>query len=400
MIIQRPTYINRVKPFIDKNIIKVFTGQRRVGKSCLLKQLSDIFRENNIDSNIIYISKEYDEFSFLRDNNDLSAYVNEKLKDGVPNYLLIDEIQDIKGFEHTLRSLQAQEKCDIYITGSNANMLSSDLATNLSGRYIEMMVSSLSYDEFLTFHKLRDDNEALRKYMTFGGMPYLCNLPLEQDIALEYLKSVSSTILLKDVVAREGIRNVDFLESLVSYVANNVGSLFSANNISRYLKSQNVSMTPLQVINYLKALQAAYIIHKVDRIDIEGLKIFEIGSKYYFDDLGLRNVATQLVIGNDISKVMENCVFRHLINCGYKVFVGYLPKGEVDFVGLKGNDKIYVQVAYVIADEQTRMREFGNLERISDNYPKYVVSLDEWSSNSNSNGIMHLHLRDFLKKTL
>lgn len=192
-----------------------------------------------------------------------SVYVNEKLNADQHNYLFIDEVQDINGFENALRSLQAQEACDIFITGSNANMLSSELSTYLSGRYIEFHIHSLSYEEFLLFHHLSDSTQSLRKYLTFGGLPYLCNLPLEKEIAFEYLKNVYSTIILKDVVKRESISNVGFLESLTVYTADNVGNLFSANNISKYLKSQLINISPLQVINYLKYLQNAYLINKV-----------------------------------------------------------------------------------------------------------------------------------------
>lgn len=396
-LINRPNYTERIAPFINKNIIKVLTGQRRVGKSCILRQIQEHIKQTHPDSNTICINKELEEFSFIRTHEDLSKYVSEQLKEGVANYLFIDEVQDIQGFENTLRSLQAQDACDIFITGSNATMLSSELSTYLSGRYIEFHIYSLTYKEFLEFHKVDASTQSLRNYLTFGGLPYLSNLPLDREIVFEYLRNVYSTIILKDVVKREGIRNVDFLETLAIYTADNVGNLFSANNISRYLKSQHVNISALQVINYLKALQNAYLINKVRRIDVNGLRTFEIGDKYYFEDLGLRNCHFGFSMQKDIHKLMENAIFQHLSQQHYEVFTGQQPGGkEIDFVGRKGDEVIYIQSSYLLADEKTKEREFGNLQAIRNNYPKYVVSLDEWTSGSSVDGIKHVHLGEFL----
>lgn len=397
-LIERPVYTKRIEPFIGKNIIKVLTGQRRVGKSCILQQIQNHIRQSDANANIIAINKERDEFAFLRTNKDLSSYVAGKLMPDKNNYLFIDEIQDIEGFENTLRSLQAGNQCDIYITGSNAMMLSSELSTYLSGRYIELHVYSLSYDEFLVFHKLHHSDKSLRKYLIFGGMPYLSNLVLESDIVFEYLRNVYNTIILKDVVKRERIRNVDFLETLALYTADNVGNIFSANNISKYLKSQHVNISTIQVINYLKALQNSFLIHKVKRIDINGLHTFEIGDKYYFEDLGLRNCHSSFNMQRDIHKLIENAVFLHLVQQKFVVYTGQRTGGkEVDFVACKDDVRIYVQATYVMSDEATQKREFGNLKAINDNYPKYVVSLDEWTSGSNVDGIRHIHLGDFIR---
>ena len=396
-LIKRPSYTERIVPFINKNIIKLLTGQRRVGKSCILRQIQDHIMQTQPKSNTICINKELEEYSFIRTHDDLSQYVKDHLKEGKANYLFIDEVQDIQGFENTLRSLQAQDACDIFITGSNATMLSSELSTYLSGRYVEFHIHSLTYQEFLEFHKVDASTQSLRNYLTFGGLPYLSNLPLEQEIVFEYLRNVYSTIILKDVVKREGIRNVDFLETLAIYTADNVGNLFSANNISRYLKSQHVNISALQVINYLKALQNAYLINKVRRIDVNGLHTFEIGDKYYFEDLGLRNCHFGFSMQKDIHKLMENAIFLHLAQQHYEVFTGQQTGGkEIDFVGRKGDEVIYVQSAYLLADEKTREREFGNLQAIRNNYPKYVVSLDEWTSGSSVDGIKHMHLGEFL----
>src|SRR5574344_118833 len=400
-IIDRPLYTKKIIPFIDKGIIKVLTGQRRVGKSCILQQIENFIKENNPEANIISINKEFEEFKYLQTDEDLSEYLKPRIMDDKNNYLFIDEIQDIKGFENVLRSLQAKDCCDIYITGSNATMLSSELSTYLSGRYIEFHIHSLGYREFMSFHQRADNDETLSLYLTYGGLPYLSRLELTDDMVFEYLRNVYSTILLKDVVKREGIRNVDFLETLALYTADNVGSLFSANNISRYLKSQRVNISPLQVINYLRALQNAYLINKVRRIEVAGLKTFEIGDKYYFEDLGLRNCHLGFNLQRDIHKLIENAVYLHLLHCRFEVFTGQQSGGrEVDFVARRGDMIIYIQATYLLSDDTTRQREFGNLLAIRNNYPKYVVSLDEWTSGSITDGIQHLHLATFLQMDL
>ena len=400
-LINRQYYTELITPFINKNIIKVLTGQRRVGKSCILQQLRQQILESVPNANIIFINKEYEEFSAIRTSEDLSAYIIPRLHPDVTNYLFIDEVQDIQGFEHTLRSLQAQDSCDIFITGSNATMLSSELSTYLAGRYIEFHIHSLTYQEYLTFHRVEASTQSLRNYLTFGGLPYLSNLSQQQEIVFEYLGNVFSTILLKDIVKREGIRNVDFLESLVLYNPDNVGKHFSANNISRYLKSQRVNISPLQVINYLRSLQQAYLIHKVRRIEVAGLKTFEIGDKYYFEDLGLRNCHLGFNLQRDIHKLIENAVYLHLLHCRFEVFTGQQSGGrEVDFVARRGDMIIYIQATYLLSDDTTRQREFGNLLAIRNNYPKYVVSLDEWTSGSITDGIQHLHLATFLQMDL
>jgi len=395
-LIDRPFYTKKILPFIGKGIIKVLTGQRRVGKSCILQQLMKVIKERNPAANIIYINMEFEEFRIIRNDNDLFEYLKDKLLPELENYLFIDEIQDISGFENVLRSLQAKSSCDIFCTGSNAKMLSGELSTYLSGRYVEFHVHSLSYSEFLIFHKLDNNNLSMRLYLTYGGMPYLSLLSLTDEMVFEYLRNIYSTILLKDVVKREGIRNVDFLETLALYVADNVGNLFSANNISKFLKSQRTDISTTQVISYLKALCNAFLINKVGRIEINGIKKFEVGDKYYFEDLGLRNCFLGFSLQRDIHKLMENAVYLHLSLLQYEVFVGKLDSQEIDFVGLKQGKKIYVQVTYLLADEKTTDREFGNLINIKDNYPKYVVSLDDFNKGGDVQGIRHIHLSDFL----
>jgi len=398
-LIPRPYYSEKIKPYIDKGLIKVLTGQRRVGKSCILQQIMKDILITHPTANIVYINKERTEFKFLKDDISFTTYMTQKLDKGRKNYLFIDEIQEIIGFENVLRSLQAGDECDIYCTGSNAKMLSGELSTYLSGRYIEFHIYSLSYTEFLLFHKLQDTDESLTKYFIYGGLPYLAHLTLNDDLAFEYLRNIYSTILLKDIIAREGIRNVFFLENLSVYLADCVGNLFSALSISKYLKSQQIEMSISAILNYLRAMCNAFIINKVERYDIRGKRKFELNEKYYFEDIGLRNSLVGINLNKDIHKIMENAIYLHLKMLGYEVFIGKLDNLEIDFIGQKEGKTVYVQVAYLITTNETREREFGNLMQIKNNYPKYVVSLDPFNSGSDYDGIKHIHMRDFLKNS-
>lgn len=392
--IKRPLYIDRIKPFIGKSLIKVLVGQRRVGKSYLLMQLRNIVQEQNPDIQIIYINKEQHEFSSIKNANDLFAYLKLHVKESGKVALFIDEIQDIDSFEITLRDLATRSNYDIYCTGSNANLLSSELATFLSGRYIEIKVFGLSYAEFLTFHQLTDSVATFQDYLKFGGLPYLINLNTEIRIAYEYLTNIYNTILLKDVVARFKVRNVSFLENLVLFLADNMGSIVSAKKISDYLKSQKINISTQVVIDYIGHLEASFLIFKVKRTGIEGKKIFEIGEKYFFEDVGIRNA----IVGyktNDIHKILENIVYLHLRMAGYSVTVGQEGNKEIDFIAQKVGEKIYVQVAYLMTSQETINREFGNLLEIPDNYPKYVVTMDEISEISTHKGIKRIHVKDF-----
>ena len=397
-IISRQTYIEHILRFLNKGMMIALTGQRRVGKSFVLKELAEIIRNQNPDANIVYINKEKNKFDSIKSDSDLAAYLEGKFPEGEDNYLLIDEVQDIDGFENTLRSLNADDECQIIVTGSNAKMLSSELSTYLGGRYIDIHIQSLSYREFLTFHELEDSGESLEKYLSFGGLPHLYRLGLENDdIVWEYVENIYNTIVLKDVVQREGLRNVTLFENLMSYVSDNTGQLVSATSLSKYLKSHRVQMTPLSAINYLRAASNAYIIDKVQRYDIHGKRLLETNDKYYFEDLGLRNLLVGSDRTKDIEKVMENAVYLHLKNLGYKVSVGTLPDGEIDFVAEKGGKPIYIQVAYLLNEESTVKREFGNLMKIQDNYPKYVVSMDFISKPKDYDGIISMPLRLFLQ---
>ena len=399
--IKREKYVEKISAFIGKNLIKVLTGQRRVGKSYILLQLIDEIKNSVVGANIIYVNLELEAFRHLKTSKDLYEYVNSKLvENNRLNYLFIDEIQEITDFQNAVRSLLAEQKSDIFITGSNANLLSGELATSLSGRYVNFEIHSLSYKEFQVFHSLENSQQTLEKYLTFGGLPFLKNLELSENQSFEYLKNVYSTILLKDIVAREKIRNIAFLENLVAYLADNVGSLFSALNISKYLKNQRVDISTQIVINYLRALANSFFVHKVVRSDVAGMKIFEIGEKYYFEDLGLRNVISGYHAVKDIAKILENAVYLHLIQSDYKVFVGKIGDKEIDFVGERGGVKIYVQVALTMMDEKTREREFGSLLLVQNNYAKYIVTLNDTHLGNNYKGVQCLNLKEFLSIAL
>lgn len=396
-IISREKYIDSIRRYLGKELIIALTGQRRVGKSYIMRQLANEIKGTDMNANIIYINKEKKKFDSIMNSDDLWRYLDDKLDEDRNNYLLIDEVQDIAGFEHVLRSLNADEECRIVVTGSNAKMLSSELSTYIGGRYIEIHIQSLSYEEFLKFHKLSDSDENLQKYLEFGGLPHLYRLGLEnEDMIWEYLQNIYNTIVLKDVVRREALRNVTLFENLMSYVSDNAGQLVSANSLSKYLKSQRVDLTPLSAINYLKAASNAYIINKVGRYDIHGKRLLETNDKYYFEDLGLRNMLVGPNRSGDMEKVIENAVYLHLKGMGYKIHVGTLSDREIDFVAEKGGKPVYVQVAYLIADDKTREREFGNLMEIKDNYPKYVVSMNPMAVPQDYEGIAHLTLRQFL----
>jgi predicted AAA+ superfamily ATPase len=388
----REKYLKKIKPFIGKNIIKVLTGQRRVGKTTILRQIMNMLRNEDSDANIIYINKEENAFKDIETAEDLFQYVTSRLAERKKNYVFIDEIQEIKEFEIALRQLFAKE-IDLYCTGSNAKMLSGDLATHLSGRYIEFHISSLCYNEFLQIHKLKNNNESLNKYIRYGGMPYLIHLQFDDEIIYGYLKSIYSTIILKDIVARYNIRDIDFLERLLEYLSDNLGSYVSSKKISDFLKAQRVSLSVNTVMNYLKYLSNSFFTNKVQRLDIIGKKRFEINDKYFFSDLGLKHSILPYT-GNQIGSLFENLVYNQLIYEDYEVYIGKHHDREIDFVAQKGDETKYIQVAYQLPDEKVREREFGNLLKIEDNYEKIVVSADEFAQDYK--GIKHIHIRQFL----
>lgn len=394
----RQAYIDKIEKYLGKETIIVLVGQRRVGKSYMMKTVRDQ-KASNPDNNIIYIDKEKREFDSIRNYQDLNQYIDEHFVASKHNYILIDEIQDITEFERSIRSFRTEPNTDIIITSSNAKMLSNELSTLIGGRYKEIYIQSLSYEEFLVFHQLPDNDDSLAKYIQYGGLPGLAKIGLEEDDAREYQMDIFHTVLLKDVIMRNRIRNVPFLENLVRFLADNTGKLISANSIAKYMKSQGESITSTVIINYISFLCEAYILHKVNRFDIHGKRIFETNDKFYFEDNGIRNALAGGTREGDIEKVIENIIYQHLIRLGYQVYVGQLQAGEIDFVCTKPDgQRIYVQASYIIADMATREREFGNLRAINDNYPKYVISMTPLLTRNDDNGITHLHLRKFLKE--
>jgi len=396
----RQTYLNMIDKYLGKDTIIIITGQRRVGKSSILR----LFK-HKVDSlentNVIYIDKEKKEFDTIRTYHDLNSYIDKHRDTSKLNYILVDEIQEIEQFEKSIRSYYEDDDIEIVITGSNSKMLSGDLSTIIGGRYKEIYVQSLSYEEFMQFHKMPDSDDTLAKYIQLGGLPGLVKMGTDEQDVREYQMDVFHTVLLKDVIMRNQIRNVPFLENLVRFLADNTGKIISANSIAKYMKSQGENITSTIIINYIKYLCDAYIIHKVNRFDIHGKRIFESNDKFYFEDNGIRNALAGGAREGDIEKVIENIIYNHLVRLGYDVMVGQLQAGEVDFVCTKpGDNRVYIQASFIIADDSTREREFGNLHAIKDNYPKYVISMTPLLSKADDNGVTHIHLRKFLKEGL
>ncbi len=396
-VLIRNKYLNKIEKYLGKDTIIVLTGQRRVGKSYILKMIRDI-KGKDENNNIIYIDKEKKAFDHIKTYQDLNSYLDTHYQNGKMNYILVDEIQEIEEFERTVRSYITEPDAEVIVTGSNAKMLSKELSTIIGGRYKEIYIQSLSYKEFLQFHNLQDSDDALTKYIQFGGLPGLVKIGLDEDDAIDYQKDVLNTVLLKDVIIRNNIRNVTFLEKLTDFIADNIGKIISATSISKYMKSQGTNVASDTVIDYTGYLEEAYIINKVNRYDIHGKRLFENNDKFYFQDHGLRNARVQGTREGDIEKIIENIIYQHLISIGYKVTVGQLQAGEIDFVCTKkaGTKRVYIQTSYIIADEATRLREFGNLHNIKDNYPKYVISMTPLVTRNDDNGITHMHLRNFL----
>ena len=396
-LVYRPYYYSKVEKFLGTGVLLVLTGQRRVGKSYVMREVVQRKRQDS-DSCVIYIDKEKTDFDFIQNYKDLVAYIDERREPGKHTFILIDEVQEIEGFERGLRNYYDNPDIDIIVTGSNSDTLSSDLATLLSGRYVEIFVQGLSYEEFLIFHNLEDSDDTLRRYINFGGLPGLRPIGLDDpEVVRQYLQGVYNTILVKDIVRRKKVRNVSFLENLIKYVGDNIGKPLSATNIQNYMTSNKNEVSKNLILNYLKAMSEAFLVHNVTRFNLHGKKLLENNDKYYFGDVGLRNFIVGGRRANDIEKIVENLVYQHLIRLGYKVTVGQMYATEIDFVGTKGDDTIYVQAAYLISEESTFEREFGNLQKINDNYPKYVISMTPFMDSSKYEGIIHVPLADFLK---
>lgn len=397
-MVRRQTYIDKIEKCFGKDLIVVLTGQRRVGKSCLLRMVK-ADKAADASNNVIFIDKELREFDSIKTYQDLNHYVGDRLMADKRNYIFIDEVQDIDDFERSVRSFCAESNTEVVVTGSNAKMLSGDLSTLIGGRYKNIYIQSLSYVEFLQFHLLEDGDDALAKYLELGGLPGLVKMGLRKRDAREYQKDIYHTVLLKDVVLRNQIRNVTFLENLVKYLADNTGKLISTSNISKFMNSNGEKVSATVINSYVKHLCEAFMIQRVNRYDIHGKKLFENNDKYYFEDHGIRNALVGGTREGDIEKVIENVIYQQLVRMGYEVAVGQLRAGEIDFVASDTEGaRVYVQASYIIADEGTRKREFGNLKAIKDNYPKYVISMTPLVTRNNDEGVTHISLRSFLTK--
>lgn len=399
-VITRELYARKVDAWLGREQIIVLVGQRRVGKSYVMKDF--IARHSSEpDANIIYIDKEKRIFKYIKNSDDLEAYIDARLVDGKHNYILIDEVQDITEWEKSVRSYRTEANTDIVVTGSNSKMLSSELGTLLSGRCEQIRILPLSYTEFMLFHQLPDDDQTLWKYLNYGGLPGLVNIPLDnEDMVMEYLSGIYSTIMLKDVVERHSIRNLLFLNNLIAFLADTTGKLNSASSVSRYMKSVGQDVSTNVVLSYSSFFTEAYLTDFVERYDIHGKKLLETSGKTYFSDQGMRNYIAGGERDKDIEKVMETVVYQHLVRLGYMVYVGQLRAGEVDFVCMRNGEKAYVQVAWLIDSEATRQREFGTLKMINDSYAKYVISATPLLRSADYDGIRHLHLRQFLRNGL
>lgn len=401
-VINRPIYLNHIVSLLDRGTMIILIGQRRVGKSFMLKQVQNWIQMNIPVANTLYISKELHAFSHITNADELYKYVDTRLSTEHKNYLLIDEVQDIAHYENALRSLQAEDRCQIIATGSNAYVFSSELSTRLAGRYIEIPIHSLTYREFLQFHKREDSDKSLQEYLRVGGLPGLCHYDISDESQVrDYLQGVYNTVMLRDVIARESIRNVSFIENLASFIADNIGKLVSTRNIANTMTSLGTKTSDVATASYLRFLCNAYIISAIQRYDIHGKRLFEQNYKYYFTDHGLRNLLCGFNLRGSIEKVIENVILLHLVVQGFRVAVGILRNAEIDFVATRGEKTIYLQATYLLASDETIRREFGNLQDIKDNYPKYVISMDPVSGElPEYPGIHHLHLREFLKTDL
>ena len=399
-ILTRQHYADIVDSWIGKGNIIALVGSRRVGKSYILK---DFIQRHSRDenSNIIYVDKEKKNFKSIKNKDDLDTWIEERFVPGKHNYILIDEVQEIESFEDSVCSWYSEDDTDVLITGSNSDLLSGELATRLSGRHVEIRVHPLTYMEFLQFHNLPDSDESLMTYLNYGGLPGLRTVGLDNEEQVwAYLASVFNTIMLKDIIERYDIRNIPFLNNLIAFYADTTGKLTSANSISKYMKSQNENVSSNLILLYRSFYSEAFLIDVVSRYDIHGKKLFESNEKIYWDDIGLRNLKASGGMDSYIEKVIENAVYKQLSYLGFDIKVGVLNAGEVDFVCTKSEQTIYVQASYIIAEDTTREREFGPLEKIRDNYPKYVISATPYLTQRNVNGIIHLSLRKFLTEGL
>ena len=402
-MLKRDEYIKQIVLFIDKDVIKVLTGIRRSGKSVMLKLLMEELKNRGINENqFIYINFENLKYRKLKNYERLYDFILNKVDDKYKSYyIFLDEIQEVEEWERCVNSLRVDEdfKFDIYITGSNAKLLSGELSTYLAGRYIEFVVYPFSFKEF--FEIIQEKNqeikvkEAFQKYVKFGGMPFLHNLDYNFEASMQYLQDLYASIILKDITQRNNIRDTDLLERIINYVIMNIGNTFSATSISKFFKSENRKVATETILNYIKACEEAFLVYRVARNDLLGKKILNVNEKYYIADHGIREAIMENNQKN-INQVLENIVYFEMLRRGYNIKIGKVDNLEVDFVCKKNDETIYIQVSYLLASEDTKEREFSVLENIKDNYPKYVLSMDEFDMSRN--GIKHVNLIKFLVK--
>ncbi|WP_338999337.1 ATP-binding protein [Fusobacterium animalis] len=401
-MIKRDLYLEEIKKYMNKPIIKVITGMRRSGKSMILKLIQEELEKMGIvKENIIYMNFESLVFIDIKDFEALYKHIIKKTfnKKG-KIYILLDEIQEVKGWEKAINSFLVDLDVDIYITGSNANLLSSELATYIAGRYIEIKIYPLSFQEYIDFASENNKktplsiDEYFYQYLNFGGLPGIHIFNYNKEEIYQYLADVYNSILLRDVIARNNIRDIELLERVVLYIMDNIGNTFSAKSISDFLKNQGRKLSIETIYNYLKALENAFIISKVQRYDIKGKNILETQEKYYLSDLGFRNAKLGYQ-SNDISSYLENIIFLELLRRKYKVNVGKKNNKEIDFIANLRDENLYLQVTYLLASPETIEREFSPLKAIKDNYPKMVLSMDNLPE-SNIEGIKRKRIIDFL----
>lgn len=399
-MIDREVYITQITEFIDKPFIKVITGIRRSGKSVLLKLLIEELKKRDIAlDNIIYINFESFRFSEIKTAKHLYDYIFEKINNKIRYYLLLDEIQEVDEWEKAVNALTVDFDIDLYITGPNSHLLSSELSTYLSGRYVQFEIYTLSFKEYLQFKSeysslLSDNYSEFENYLRIGGFPAIhsSNIPFPEAYKIIY--DIYTSVILRDVVQRYRIRDIELLERVVKFIFDNIGNILSAKNISDYFKSQHRKLDINTVYNYLKALESSYILYRIPRYNIRGKEILKTNEKYYVGDQSLV-YALLGYSGKLISGILENIVMLELKRAGYKVYVGKLDNLEVDFIAEKRNEKMYIQIAYKMTERETFDREYKPLMKIKDNYPKYVLTMDDIGKD-NSNGIIHRHIADFI----
>jgi predicted AAA+ superfamily ATPase len=397
-MIERNLYVEQLKPFIDKPQIKILTGIRRCGKSTVMELLrQELLKLGKKESQIVAANFESFEFSEINSAKKLYNFIRGKFTEQQKYYLLLDEIQEVSEWEKAINSLLTDCDVDIYLTGSNSHLLSSELATYLTGRYVEFQIFTLSYKEFIDFrtHYLPEKSKNFAEYLRLGGFPVIHTADYEDETAYKVVSDIYSSVILRDTVQRYNIRDIELLERVVKYAFDNIGNTFSGKNVADFFKSQQRKIDVNTVYNYLHALEGAFILFRAPRYDIKGKEILKTQEKFYLGDISLL-YATMGYRNRLIGGILENIVFLELKRRGYQVFVGKIDTKEVDFIAEKRNEKIYIQVAYKLDNEQTVEREFSVLQTINDNFPKYVVTMDDFWKES-IGGIKHLHISDFLQ---